>query len=121
MFAHPNLDGSFTCSLVLPFEGEHSFASVDGKAHGAGVTALFQALFPDAAPLMPRLAEEFARNPILSLASIRTSAWSYRDRVVLLGDACHAVVPFYAQGMNAAFEDCAVLSHCLVQCNGDRR
>lgn len=115
MFAHPNLNGSFTCSLVLPFEGPNSFASLNDEA---AVSAFVQEMFPDFAPLLPNVGREFLRNPIESLVSTRCSPWYFQDRVVLIGDACHAVFPFYAQGMNAAFEDCTVLSDCLEKENG---
>src|SRR5262249_55054216 len=74
--------------------------------------------FPDAVPLMPGLADEFFAHPTGPLVTIRCSPWHYADRVVLVGDACHAVVPFLGQGMNAAFEDCTVLYNCLVDALG---
>jgi kynurenine 3-monooxygenase len=117
LFAHPNLDGSFTCSLVLPFQGPRSFATL---AQPGAVSELFSSMFPDLLPLIPDLEEQFARRPIINLVTTRISPWYYRDKVVLLGDAAHAVVPFYAQGMNAAFEDCAVLDDCLGRHPEDR-
>ncbi|HEX3526194.1 MAG TPA: NAD(P)/FAD-dependent oxidoreductase [Thermoanaerobaculia bacterium] len=117
LFAHPNRDGSFTCSLVLPF---HGAVSLESLADGEQVRDFFTRTYPDLVPLVPDLAEQFLKNPIVPLVSIRTSPWSYRDRVVLLGDAAHAVVPFYAQGMNAAFEDCALLDRCLEAHPGNR-
>jgi kynurenine 3-monooxygenase len=63
--------------------------------------------------LLPDLTEQFAANPVGSLVTVRCRPWSVEDRAVLIGDACHAVVPFYGQGMNAAFEDCTVLDACL--------
>jgi kynurenine 3-monooxygenase len=66
-------------------------------------------------PLMPTLVEDFRENPTGSLVTIRCAPWSYRDKVALVGDAAHAVVPFYGQGMNAAFEDCVVLDECLAE------
>jgi kynurenine 3-monooxygenase len=110
LFAHPNLDGSFTCSLVLPYEGPVSFASLDRPR---SVLDFFKRTYPDLVQLTTDLSEQFLANPVVSLVTIRTSPWYYRDRVVLVGDGAHAVVPFYAQGMNAAFEDCAVLDQCL--------
>jgi len=110
IFAHPNLDGCFCCSCLLPFEGDPSFASLQTEA---AVRAFFQTLFADIVPLTDTLVADFLRNPIIPLISIRTLPWYYKDRIVLIGDACHAVYPFYAQGMNAAFEDCLVLSQCL--------
>jgi len=117
LFAHPNRDGSFTCSLVLPFQGE---ASLESLTEREPVLDFFTRTYPDLVPLVPDLAEQFLNNRIVPLVSVRTSPWSYRDRVVLLGDAAHAVVPFYAQGMNAAFEDCALLDQCLGEHPGDR-
>jgi kynurenine 3-monooxygenase len=112
MIALPNADGSFTCTLFWPFEGPNSFAALtDAQA----VIAYFQDQFPDAVPLLPALAEEFLHNPTGSLVTIRCQPWHVADRVVLLGDACHAVVPFLGQGMNAAFEDCSVLNRCLTE------
>ena len=110
LFAHPNRDGSFTCSFVLPLEGPVSFATL---AAADAVEAFFARTYPDLPELIPDLAEQFLANPTVLLGSVRTSRWFHRDRAVLLGDAAHAVVPFYAQGMNAAFEDCAVLDDCL--------
>jgi kynurenine 3-monooxygenase len=110
MIALPNIDGSFTCTLFWPFEGANSFASL---GTGREVVRFFESTFPDAAPLMPDLAEEYFRNPTGSLVTIGCSPWHEAGRVVLLGDACHAVVPFHGQGANAAFEDCIVLRDCL--------
>jgi kynurenine 3-monooxygenase len=112
MIALPNLDGSFTCTLFLPYEGPDSFATLRTPAD---VLAYFQEQFPDAVPLMPTLAEDYFQNPVGPLVTIRCQPWYVDSRVVLLGDACHAVVPFLGQGMNAAFEDCTVLHQCLVQ------
>src|SRR5262249_47390236 len=77
------------------------------------VCRFFDEEFPDAVPLMPGLLDDFRNNPTGSLVTVRCAPWYYRDRVCLLGDAAHAVVPFYGQGMNAAFEDCVVLDECL--------
>jgi kynurenine 3-monooxygenase len=110
MIALPNLDGSFTCTLFWPFEGPNSFAALKSESE---VLAFFSDQFPDAVPLIPNLAGEFLINPTGSLVTIRCQPW-HGGRVVLVGDACHAVVPFLGQGMNAAFEDCSVLYSCLV-------
>jgi len=110
MIALPNLEGSFTCTLFWPFEGPNSFAALRTEAD---VLAFFRVQFPDALALLPALAEEFLTNPTGSLVTIRCQPWSI-GRAVLVGDACHAVVPFLGQGMNAAFEDCAVLHQCLI-------
>jgi kynurenine 3-monooxygenase len=110
MIALPNPDGSFTCTLFWEFEGQRSFATTKTDDD---VRRFFDEEFPDAVPLMPTLVEDFKNNPTGSLVTIRCAPWYYRDRVCLLGDAAHAVVPFYGQGMNAAFEDCIVLDECL--------
>ncbi|HMC81974.1 MAG TPA: NAD(P)/FAD-dependent oxidoreductase [Candidatus Polarisedimenticolia bacterium] len=117
MIALPNADGSFTCTCFWPLEGPNSFAALKSKAD---VLRFFEERFPDAAPLMPTLAEDFFENPTGSLVTIRCRPWHVRDRVVLLGDACHAVVPFYGQGANAAFEDCVVLNEALARHAPDR-
>ncbi len=110
MIALPNRDASFTCTLFWPFDGPNSFATLRGDDE---VRRFFAEVFPDAAPLMSDLAAEYTRNPVGSLVTIRCNPWRDRDRVALLGDACHAVVPFHGQGANAAFEDCVVLDECL--------
>jgi len=110
MIALPNPDGSFTCTLFWEFEGARSFATTNTDEN---VRRFFDEEFPDAVPLMPTLLEDFRNNPTGSLVTIRCAPWFYRDKVCLVGDAAHAVVPFYGQGMNAAFEDCVVLDECL--------
>ena len=117
MIALPNPDGSFTCTLFWEFEGPRSFTTTKTDAE---VRRFFSEEFADAVPLMPTLLEDFKDNPTGSLVTIRCSPWYYRDRVCLLGDAAHAVVPFYGQGMNAAFEDCVVLDECLEKFANDR-
>jgi kynurenine 3-monooxygenase len=116
LFALPNLDGSFNAVCVLPFEGENSFASIAGDAD---VEHLFRTYFSDVLPFMPRLCEEFAQRPLSEFVTVHTSLWHYKGKVLLIGDACHAVVPFYGQGMNAAFEDCSVLARCIDRHPGD--
>lgn len=115
MIALPDLDGSFTCTLFWPLEGPNSFAALKTESD---VLAFFRAQFPDAVPLIPALAHEFLTNPTGSLVTIRCRPW-HMGRAVLVGDACHAVVPFLGQGMNAAFEDCAILHQRLLECNWD--
>jgi kynurenine 3-monooxygenase len=110
MIALPNPDSSFTCTLFWEFEGPRSFAATKTDED---ILQFFHDEFPDAVPLMPALLEDFRQNPTGSLVTIRCAPWHYRDKVCLLGDAAHAVVPFYGQGMNAAFEDCVVLDECL--------
>src|SRR5205085_5676790 len=112
MIALPNPDGSFTCTLFWEFEGPCSFASTKTDDE---IRHFFEQEFPDAVPLMPDLLDDFRANPTGSLVTIRCAPWVYKDKVALLGDAAHAVVPFYGQGMNAAFEDCVVLDECLAE------
>jgi kynurenine 3-monooxygenase len=112
MIALPNPDGSFTCTLFWEFKGPRSFETTTTDDD---VRRFFNEEFPDAVPLMPALLEEYRENPTGSLVTIRCEPWSYQDKVALVGDAAHAVVPFYGQGMNAAFEDCVVLDECLAQ------
>jgi len=118
MIALPNPDGSFTCTLFWEFEGPRSFATTQTKED---VRQFFDEEFPDALPLMPTLLEDFRNNPTGSLVTIRCAPWYYRDKICLLGDAAHAVVPFYGQGMNAAFEDCVVLDECLEKFHDNRQ
>ncbi|MEY2509787.1 MAG: kynurenine 3-monooxygenase [Verrucomicrobiota bacterium] len=110
MIALPNPDGSFTCTLFWEFKGPRSFETTTTDDD---VRRFFDEEFPDAVPLMPTLVEDFRENPTGSLVTIRCAPWFYKDKVALVGDAAHAVVPFYGQGMNAAFEDCVVLDECL--------
>ncbi|MGI8481484.1 MAG: FAD-dependent oxidoreductase [Chthoniobacterales bacterium] len=118
MIALPNPDGSFTSTLFWEFKGPRSFESTQTDDD---VRRFFENEFPDAMPLMPTLLEEFHANPTGSLVTIRCAPWSYKDKVALVGDAAHAVVPFYGQGMNAAFEDCVVLDECLAEFPNDRK
>ena len=117
MIALPNPDGSFTCTLFWEFEGPRSFATTKTDDE---VRRFFREEFPDAVPLMPTLLKDFKDNPTGSLVTIRCAPWFYQDKVALVGDAAHAVVPFYGQGMNAAFEDCVVLDECLAQFPNNR-
>ncbi|HJY20927.1 MAG TPA: NAD(P)/FAD-dependent oxidoreductase [Chthoniobacterales bacterium] len=117
MIALPNPDGSFTCTLFWEFEGPRSFATTTTDD---SIRRFFEEEFPDAMPLMPALLEDFKTNPTGSLVTIRCAPWFFKDKVALVGDAAHAVVPFYGQGMNAAFEDCVVLDKCLAEFPQDR-
>src|SRR5437870_3437362 len=118
MIALPNPDRSFTCTLFWEFEGERSFGTTKTDED---VRRFFEEEFPDAVPLMPTLLEDFRHNPTGSLVTIRCAPWFYGDKVCLLGDAAHAVVPFYGQGMNAAFEDCVVMDECLERFPNNRK
>ncbi|AMM51117.1 kynurenine 3-monooxygenase [Rufibacter sp. DG15C] len=116
MIALPNMDGSFTCTMFFPYDGEVSFKALQTKEQ---VEAFFQKMFPDAAALMPELAQEFFENPVGSLVTVKCFPWSHAGKVVLLGDAAHAIVPFYGQGMNAGFEDCTILRGLLEEHGSD--
>lgn len=116
MIALPNPDGSFTCTLFWPFKGEHSLEAIEGEL----VRPFFERHYPDAAALMPTLETDFQENPTSSLVTMRCCPWS-EGNVVLIGDAAHAVVPFYGQGANAAFEDCSALADALAAHPGDYR
>ncbi len=116
MIALPNTDRSFTCTLFWPFDGPHSFANLKTPDD---VLAFFASEYPDAVPRMPSLAEDFLRNPTSSLVTIRCAPWHHAGRVMVLGDAAHAIVPFYGQGMNCAFEDVTAFLDTLEQHRGD--
>ena len=116
MIALPNIDGSFTCTLFFPYEGERSFAAIKNDTD---LLNFFLEVFPDAVPLMPDLAQDYFSNPIGALVTIKCFPWSYNGSALLIGDACHAVVPFYGQGMNAGFEDITVLDQMLENFDGD--
>ena len=107
MIALPNIDGSFTCTLFFPFDGAVSFATLDTKEK---VRSFFENTFTDAAPLMPTLEEDFFTNPTASLVTVKCFPWIREDKFALIGDAAHAIVPFFGQGMNCGFEDCSVLN-----------
>jgi kynurenine 3-monooxygenase len=109
LIALPNRDGSFTCTLFLPFEGSPSFGEMVREDEAA---RFFEKWFPDAMPLIPGLAGQFMQAPLGRMATIKAWPWS-RDSALLIGDAAHAIVPFFGQGMNAGFEDVALLAGML--------
>lgn len=132
MIALPNFDGSFTCTLFLAHQGENSFEAIGRRSTqitadrqidhdlrhlresaAENVAAFFNANFPDAVPLMPTLADDFFANPTGNLGTIKCFPWNAGGRALLLGDSAHAVVPFYGQGMNCAFEDVRVLDQLI--------
>jgi kynurenine 3-monooxygenase len=136
MIALPNFDGSFTCTLFLAHSGENSFDEIsrgltqkDADQNEIGnqlhpresaaesVLDFFQTQFPDAVPLMPTLIEDFFHNPTGNLGTVKCWPWNVGGKVLLLGDSAHALVPFYGQGMNCAFEDVRVLDQ-LVEKHG---
>ena len=116
MIALPNPDRSFTCTLFWPPTGTDSFESTKT---GADAVQYFRRRYPDALPLMPDLESDFDANPVGNLMTVRSGRWTFNDRVALIGDAAHAVVPFFGQGANASFEDVVELDRCLDDCDGD--
>lgn len=115
LIALPNLDGSFTCTLFMPFEGENSLAELKDIQQ---VETFFAQNFPDSIDVIPKLAEDFFKNPTSTLVTMKCFPWAFEDKIALIGDACHAIVPFYGQGMNAGFEDITVLNE-MMQLYGD--
>lgn len=107
LIALPNLDKSFTCTLFLPQSGNPSFESLQDHQD---IMDWFTSEFPDAIPLIPNLSDDWNANPVGNLGTVRCSPWLVNDHALLIGDAAHAIVPFFGQGMNAAFEDCSVLN-----------
>ena len=111
LIALPNIDGTFGCILFLPFENsDPSFAALDTEAQ---ILFFFEAQFPDALRLMPNLVENYFQNPTGAMVTIKCSPWQVDGKALLLGDAAHAIVPFFGQGMNCAFEDCTYLLELL--------
>jgi kynurenine 3-monooxygenase len=108
--AMPNLDGSFTCTLFMPFEGETSFESIKTKA---GARTFFESHFPNVRHDIDNLTEDFFKNPTSAMVTMKCYPWTYWDKIALVGDSAHAVVPFYGQGMNAGFEDIFVLNQMI--------
>ncbi|HEU5292918.1 MAG TPA: NAD(P)/FAD-dependent oxidoreductase, partial [Cyclobacteriaceae bacterium] len=111
LIALPNPDGSFTCTLFFPFQGNVSF---DKLKNDSDVHQFFAETFPDVLKLMPELLKDFNSNPTSSLVTIKCYPW-VRNKTVLIGDAAHGIVPFFGQGMNAGFEDCRILNELLDQ------
>jgi kynurenine 3-monooxygenase len=116
MIALPNRDRSFTCTLFLSQHGSPGF---DQLSTPSAVQAFFESTFPDAVPLIPELTREFFRNPTGGLITVRCAPWHLNGQALLLGDAAHAIVPFFGQGMNCAFEDCEVLLDLYDQLDGN--
>ncbi|MEQ1605698.1 MAG: NAD(P)/FAD-dependent oxidoreductase [Pyrinomonadaceae bacterium] len=118
MIALPNFDGSFTCTLFLAHEGDNSFAEISRgytqyETADKAVLEFFNREFPDAVPLMPALVDDFFDNPTGNLGTIKCFPWNVGGNALLLGDSAHAVVPFYGQGMNCAFEDVRVFDQLI--------
>ena len=115
MIALPNPDHTFTATLFWPYEGP---PGLRGPRHGGRVTARSSVTTPTPLGLFENLADEFAGNPVGNLMTVRVWPWT-RGRLALLGDAAHAIVPFFGQGMNCAFEDAVELDRCLAETNDD--
>ena len=115
MIALPNPDRSFTCTLFWPNGGTSSFASLSSPA---AIERHFAAVYPDVAPLMPTLVDDYQHNPVGLLGTVHTSPWQAHGRAGLIGDAAHAIVPFYGQGANCGFEDVVELDRCLDRTDG---
>ena len=110
MMGLANTDGGFTGTLFMPHEGEYSFGTIKDEQD---LMRFFEAHFKDAIPMLPDLAEQYFRNPQSNLAIIRCAPWTHKDKVALVGDSAHAIVPFYGEGMNSGYEDCKVLNDLL--------
>jgi len=110
LIALPNPDKSFTCTLFLPFEGEKvCFDKINDKSD---LESVFRTFFDDAYSLMPDLTDEYFNNPTSSLINVECFPW-LKNKSLLIGDACHAMVPFFGQGMNCGFEDCYILDDLI--------
>ncbi|MFV8357286.1 FAD-dependent oxidoreductase [Flavobacterium sp. XS1P32] len=116
LIALANLDGSFTCTLFMPFIGENSFDSLQTRA---SVEVFFEKNLPDTIDVIPKLAEDFFKNPTSTLVTMKCYPWTYEDKVALIGDASHAIVPFYGQGMNSGFEDISILNEMIEKYGDD--
>ena len=116
LMALANLDGSFTCTLFAPKKGSNSFEGLNTKKE---VENYFASIFPDFKELVPNLYEQWIANPTSTLGIVKTYPWHIRNTSLLIGDAAHATVPFYGQGMNCGFEDCRVLNEILENHNDD--
>ena len=110
LIALANLDGSFTCTLFAPKKGRNSFEGLNSKQE---VENYFTSIFPDFISLVPDLYQQWNANPTSGLGIVKTYPWHIKDTSILIGDAAHATVPFYGQGMNAGFEDCRILDKLL--------
>lgn len=110
LIALPNLDGSFTCTFFYPHTGEESFETLNDERT---VSEFFSRNFPDAVSLMPELTKDFFTNPTGSMVTVKGLPWNVEDKVLLIGDAAHAIVPFFGQGMNSAFEDCHYINRLI--------
>lgn len=116
LIALPNIDGTFACILFLPFEGADSFEVLEQPEN---VFRLFESQFADAKRLMPDLVENYFANPVGSMVTIKCTPWHFEGRALLMGDAAHAIVPFFGQGLNCGFEDCTALVELMDRHDAD--
>ncbi len=116
LMALANPNGSFTCTLFMPHDGENSFEELKTTEQ---LVAFFAKHFPDTKEVIPNLVEDFFKNPTSYLVTMKCFPWTYSNKVALIGDACHAIVPFYGHGMNAGFEDITVLNQMIEQYGDD--
>jgi kynurenine 3-monooxygenase len=116
LMALANLDGTFTCTLFMPHDGENSFEELKTKEQ---LVEFFAKHFPDTKEVIPNLVEDFFKNPTSYLVTMKCFPWTFSDKVALIGDACHAIVPFYGHGMNAGFEDITVLNNMIEKYGDD--
>jgi kynurenine 3-monooxygenase len=115
MIALPNPDRSFTCTLFWPLE-EGGFADI---ATAEAVRAHFERHYPDFPPMSPNYVDDYLHNPVGLLGTLHTTPWQHDGRFVLMGDAAHAILPFFGQGANAGFEDCVALDRALADTGND--
>ncbi|WP_298139239.1 NAD(P)/FAD-dependent oxidoreductase [Flavobacterium sp.] len=116
LMALANLDGTFTCTLFMPHDGENSFESLQSNEQ---LVDFFAKYFPDTKEVIPNLVQDFFKNPTSYLVTMKCFPWTFSDKVALIGDACHAIVPFYGHGMNAGFEDITVLEQMIEKYGDD--
>ena len=116
LIALPNQDRSFTCTLFFPMKGDVSFESLKTRSQ---ITSFFEQQFPDAIDLMPDVVDQYIAYPTSNLGTVRSEPWNIDDIALIIGDAAHAIVPFFGQGMNAAFEDCTILNAMMDDYSGE--
>lgn len=110
LIALPNTDKTFTCTLFAPLKGSNSFEKINTSKE---ILNFFKTEFPDTIALIPNLVKDFISNPVGKLSSIYCEKWNYKDLAIIMGDAAHAIVPFFGQGMNASFQDCTVINDLI--------
>ena len=116
LIALPNTDKTFTCTLFAPLKGSNSFEKINTSKE---ISNFFKTEFPDTVALMPNLIKDFISNPVGKLSSIYCEKWNYKDLAIIMGDAAHAIVPFFGQGMNASFQDCTVINNLIDENSSD--